>query len=431
MEPSRSGGIVRTDVSTINPLAERFGDAADAYERGRPSYPPEAVAAIVDFLHLAPGRRVLDLGAGTGKLARLLVPSGASVFAVEPVEGMRRHLASAVPEAVALVGTAEAIPLPNGSVDGVVVAQAFHWFDPARALSEIHRVVRPDGGLVLIYNRRDEEVPWVARMTELLELATGGESPVETLGWREKLARSALFGPSEELAFRHAHRQSVQGVLDRVTSISTVADLPATEQSALCGRIRELLATDPDTAGRDEVDLPYRTSVTMLPRRSPVPGTQGVIVSVNVNDGGVPKPLIDRTTIRRLGLVGDGHHDTVNHGGEMGAVCLYAQEAIERVRADGHQAFPGAYGENLTLLGIDWAALRAGDRLAIGAGDDGPLLELTRYATPCETQEHWFLEGRIGRISHAAYPEDARFYARVLREGDVAPGDPVRVVDRA
>jgi MOSC domain-containing protein YiiM len=150
------------------------------------------------------------------------------------------------------------------------------------------------------------------------------------------------------------------------------------------------------------------------------------VASVNLNDGGVPKPPVAGARILRLGLEGDHHSQSV-HGGERAAVCLYSQEAIERVRADGHQAFPGAFGENLTLLGIDWAALRAGDRLAIGDGDDGPLLELTQYATPCETQSHWFTGGRIGRISHAAYPEDARFYARVLREGDVAPGSPVRV----
>ena len=128
------------------------------------------------------------------------------------------------------------------------------------------------------------------------------------------------------------------------------------------------------------------------------------------------------------------------------AVCLYAQEAIERVREDGHAAFPGAYGENLTLLGIDWASLRAGDRLAIGDGGEGEdgggedgrgdsgedgvepgaLLELTRRAGPCQTIAHWFLERRIARISPTLNPDDARWYARVLREGPVAPGMAVR-----
>lgn len=418
-------------TSTINPLAERFGDAADAYERGRPSYPPEAVAAIAAFLGLAPGSRVLDLGAGTGKLTRLLVPTGADVVAVEPVDGMRRRLEASVPGVEALAGAAEAIPLPNGSVQGATVAQAMHWFDPAPALSELHRVIAPAGGLAVIFNRRDESVPWVARMTDVLEEGTGGESPVETLGWRGKLARSALFGPAEELAFSHAHTVTVDGVIDRVASISTVADMEPVAREALFDRIRALLADDPDTAGREVIDLPYRTALLLLPRRSPVPGTDGLVVSVNANAGGVPKPPIDGTWIRRLGLEGDGHHDTVNHGGERGAVCLYAQEAIERVRADGHQAFPGSYGENLTLLGIEWGALRAGMRLAVGDVQEGPLLELTQYATPCQTQAHWFTEARIGRISHTAHPEDARFYARVLREGPVAPGDPVRVLGAA
>jgi MOSC domain-containing protein YiiM/SAM-dependent methyltransferase len=415
-------------TQAINPLAEHFGGAADAYERGRPGYPPEAVDAIVRFMELRPGRSVLDLAAGTGKLTRLLVPSGAQVIAVEPVPGMRERLESIVPEARIVDGTAEAIPLANGSVAGAVVAQAFHWFDQVRAVSELHRVVEAGGGLAIIHNKRDESVPWVARMTELLEEATGSETPVEQFGWREKLARLAHFELAEELDIPHVHRLSREGVVDRITSVSTVAALDARDRAALVDRVRRLIDEDPVTAGREVIDFPYRLLGRLMRRRSPVPGTKGVVVSVNLNDGGVPKPPVDGAHIGRLGLVGDGHHDTVNHGGEVGAVCLYSQEAIERVRADGHQAFPGAYGENLTSLGIDWAGLGAGDRLAIGRGDAGPLLELTKYATPCETQEAWFVGGRIGRISHAAYPQDARFYARVLREGDVAPGDPIRKV---
>ena len=127
--------------------------------------------------------------------------------------------------------------------------------------------------------------------------------------------------------------------------------------------------------------------------------------------------------VRRGGLEGDAHTDLKHHGGPLQDVCLYPIEAIERIAAEGHQAFPGAYGENLTLIGIDWAGLRAGDRLRIGG--DGPVIELTDFATPCTKQAHWFLEGRIGRISATAHPEDARWYARTIEEGPVAPGDAV------
>jgi MOSC domain-containing protein YiiM len=129
-----------------------------------------------------------------------------------------------------------------------------------------------------------------------------------------------------------------------------------------------------------------------------------------------------------MGLDIDAHHEPEPiHGGLNGAVCLYAQEAVERVRADGHAAFPGAYGENLTLLGIDWADLAEGDRLDLGDGM-GPLLELVNHAAPCQTIAHWFTEGRIARISGKVNPRDARWYARVLREGPVAPRMAVRVV---
>lgn len=113
------------------------------------------------------------------------------------------------------------------------------------------------------------------------------------------------------------------------------------------------------------------------------------------------------------------------HGGPDQAVCVYAVEAIERVAADGHQAFPEACGENLTVEGLDWASLRAGDALVIG--EDGLALELTKFASPCQTIAHWFVERRIARISPKVHPEDSRWYARVLVEGRVAPGDVVQV----
>jgi MOSC domain-containing protein YiiM len=111
------------------------------------------------------------------------------------------------------------------------------------------------------------------------------------------------------------------------------------------------------------------------------------------------------------------------HGGPDQAVCLYSVEAIERVAADGHEAFPGAFGENLTLEGIAWGSLRPGDVLTIG--EDGLTLELTAHSAPCQTIAHWFVERRIARISPRIHPEDARWYARVLVEARVVPGDRV------
>lgn len=409
---------------TVHPIAARgFAAAADAYERARPDYPAAAVAAIVERLDLRPGRTVLELGAGTGKLTRQLVPSGARILALEPVAEMRAKLAEAAPTAERIDGTAESIPLPAGSVDAVVVAQAFHWFDAIRALSEIHRVLRPGGRFLLAWNRRDESVPWVKAMVDLFRDLEAQEPK----GWRQALDACALFEPFEEAPFRHSQRLTRDLVLDRMASISHVAAAEPAVRARLLADLDALLRTDPDTAGSDMIDLPYDTLVMWATRRSPLPGDVGIVASVNANSGGVPKPPIAGTRILALGLEGDGHHEPVPvHGGPDAAVSLYAQEAIERVRADGHAAFPGAYGENLTLLGLDWAALRPGDRLELGDADEGALLELVKHASPCQTIAHWFVDGRIARISQKTHPEDARWYARVLREGRVAPGMTVR-----
>lgn len=415
---------------TVHPTAAHGFDAgADAYERGRPTYPPAIVAALVEHLDIRPGRTVLELGAGTGKLTRLLAPTGARILAVEPVTGMRERLAAAVPGVELLDGTAEAIPLPNGAVDAVVVAQAFHWFDPVRALSEIHRVLRPGGRLGLAWNFRDESVPWVATLGSLIH-GLAGDSPQARGGrWRDDLAKVGLFTPWTCATVPHAQAMTPDEVLERVASISFVAAAPADDRDTLLAQVARLLATDPATAGRAIVELPYESEVMWTERQTRAPGREGIVVTVNRNHGGVPKAAADGARVLRHGLDGDRHAEPEPvHGGPDQAVCLYAQEAIERVREDGHQAFPGAYGENLVLLGIDWAALRAGDRLRIGHGAGDVELELVKHATPCQTIAHWFHRSRIARISQEVHPEDARWYARVLAEGPVAPGMPVLLV---
>ena len=416
-------------TDSIHTAAARgFQAGADAYERARPSYPADAVAAITVALDLRPGRTALDLGAGTGKLTRLIAPSGARMLALEPVEAMRAKLVEAVPGVEVVDGTAEGIALPNASVDAVVVAQAFHWFDAIRALSEMHRVLRPGGRVALVWNRRDESVPWVRALGDAIRRAAADEPQVWDATWRESLDRCALFAPWTTGTFRQIQRLSPDGVLDRAASVSYVAAAPPDVRAGVLDEVAAILSEDPMTAGRDEVELPYDTEVLWAERRTVEPGRAGVVASVNANAGGVPKPPVAAARVLTLGLDNDAHDEPPPvHCGPDGAVCLYAQEAVERVRADGHAAFPGAFGENLTLLGIDWGALAPGDRLVVGAGEDAVVLQLVKHAAPCQTIAHWFEGRRIARISGTVNPQDARWYARVLREGTVAAGMPVRV----
>ncbi|HKG64404.1 MAG TPA: class I SAM-dependent methyltransferase, partial [Solirubrobacteraceae bacterium] len=139
----------------VHSRARAFDAAADAYERARPGYPPEAIEIAARRLGLERGAAVLDLGAGTGKLTRRLAGRFGSVTAVEPLDGMRAVLEEAIPFVRALAGTAEAIPLPDRSVDAVFVGEAIHWFDPARVVAELGRVLRPAGGVAVLYNRLD------------------------------------------------------------------------------------------------------------------------------------------------------------------------------------------------------------------------------------------------------------------------------------
>lgn len=241
--------------------AKGFSAGADAYERGRPDYAPDAVATLVRELQIGPGTRVLDLAAGTGKLTRQLVDTGAAIVAVEPIAEMRAKLVAAVPSAEALEGTAEQIPLPNHSVDAVVVGQAFHWFDGIRALSEIRRVLRPSGGLGLIWQSRDATRPWVQRLNEIIDGAAEGQPRFRDDAWRSAFDLTALFDPLESASFAHVQRGVAETMVDRVASISYVAAMPDDRRAVVLDAVRNLLASDPETAGGAVIELPYRADV--------------------------------------------------------------------------------------------------------------------------------------------------------------------------
>ena len=349
---------------------------------------------------------------------------------MEPIAEMRAKLVQSMPGVVAVEGTAEDIPLPNHSVDAVVVGQAFHWFDGVRAVSEMRRVLRPTGALGLIWQARKPTRPWIERLDEIIDRVDDGHPRFRTGAWREAFERSALFDPIEQATYDTVQRGSPETIVDRVGSISYVAAMPEARREQVLDEVRRLLASDPDTAGRVVIELPYLAHVYWTrPRALPAGPSTGLVTAVNVSPGGVPKMPMAGTRIRRLGLDGDAHNEPEPlHGGPDKAVCLYSNEAIERIRAEGHQAFPGAYGENLTLAGLDWKELRPGDRLRL---DGGALLELTAFAAPCTKQSQWFVGGRHGRISARTHPEDARWYAAVLEEGQVGPGDEVRLVRTA
>jgi SAM-dependent methyltransferase len=173
-----------------------FSLGAAEYDRGRPEYPIAAIEFVRRTLQLGERSRIAELGAGTGKLTTGLLSIGLHPVALEPVPEMRARLRATLPDLAILGGVAEAIPLRSGSVDAVLAAQSFHWFDVARALQEIARVLRPGGGLALLWNVRDESISWQAEMTRLLERYRPLATPSHRdRAWRESLHTSAEFGP--------------------------------------------------------------------------------------------------------------------------------------------------------------------------------------------------------------------------------------------
>lgn len=245
-------------------LSSSFGAEAVAYAEHRPDY---AQAAVEWALEPAAGRRVLDLGAGTGKLTATLFALGVEVVAVEPDPAMLAELRRAVPAARALSGSAEAIPLPDASVDAVLAGNALHWFDMSVAGPEIARVLAPGGVLAGLWNLMDDRVDWVAGLAQV----GGAEAigPRDTpASWRVVTAdlhrpedgSPARFGSPEQYEFPHGQRRTADSLVATFATKAGVLVMTPQDRDARLSRIRDFLASRPETA-RGEFTLPMVTGV--------------------------------------------------------------------------------------------------------------------------------------------------------------------------
>ena len=228
--------------------AHSFGGVAEANERGRPTYPAEAVSWLLGEQPLS----VLELGAGTGKLTRVIAKLGHDVHATDPDPAMLQILEREVPGVRTAEAGAEDIPLGDASVDAVIAGQAFHWFDLDRALPEIARVLRPGGHVCLTWNYRNEKIPWVRRLGTLIGTQEHQQDPAQALIFSE------LFGFVEDKEFSHWQVIDRKSIQDLVLSRSNVAVL---DEQGRAAKLAEVLAFyDEYGRGMDGMQLPYTAS---------------------------------------------------------------------------------------------------------------------------------------------------------------------------
>jgi SAM-dependent methyltransferase len=251
-------------MTRIHQTADRgFGQNAGDYERARPSYPPDAVRFLIDQLGLGRGRTVVDVGAGTGKLTRLLVDSGATVIAVEPVAAMRAQLIERAPGVTVADATAANLPFETGSVDAIMCAQAFHWFATSATLKEFARVLPASGPLALVWNVRDKSVPWIREFTGLLRPYEGDRPDHNRGSWRDVFDGDGPFEPLRSTSFTHEQPMTPDLLSARAASMSFVGALDDETRSALLEEVVRLGQTEGPS-----FSMAYRTDVYITRRRS-------------------------------------------------------------------------------------------------------------------------------------------------------------------
>jgi ubiquinone/menaquinone biosynthesis C-methylase UbiE len=244
-------------MTALHPLAEHFSSVAGAYERGRPEYAPAVVGALVAELAIPPRARVLDLGAGTGKLSRALLAAELDVLAVEPQAALRETLAAHVGAERALDGLAEAIPLPDGSVDAVTVADAFHWFDQTAAQAEIRRVLRPGGGLAVLSTAPDwSGVSWAHELGAALQRMRPEHPNFDGPPWQDAVRAASGWSAPREVRVITSHPADRERILDYLASVSWVAAMPEDQRTVALARLGAIV-----DAGEMPAELPVQVVI--------------------------------------------------------------------------------------------------------------------------------------------------------------------------
>ncbi len=235
--------------------------AAADYERVRPSYPTRALAVLADALDLKPGKRVAEVGAGTGKFTRLLALTGARVIALEPVAAMRATLAELLPQVEVVDGLAEATGLADDSVDAVVAAQAWHWFDPAATLAEVERITQRRGRLGLVWNTLDETVPWVAEYSKIYRQWRTDAVPGHRDGlWRRFFDEVPGWTPLSAEHIPNPYVTDREGVLGQALTSSVISTLDVDSRSQVRRELEAVLDRHKESCG-DRIEIPYVTDL--------------------------------------------------------------------------------------------------------------------------------------------------------------------------
>jgi SAM-dependent methyltransferase len=239
-------------------ISDGYSRKVSEYVAGRPEYPG---ALLSD---LPPANTIVDLGAGTGKFTELLALTGKRILAVEPIEKMAARIPVDRLKAVeVLIGSAELIPVPDHVADLVCCATAFHWFDYAKATREILRVLKVDGVLALIWNVRDDRVPWVAEFSRIMD-TYAGDTPRQSTGKWRIIFDDARFSHLSSRSYPFSQPMPATGIADRALSTSFITVLPDDEQNILRTKIGNLIARDPLLRDRDVIEFPYVTELHLF-----------------------------------------------------------------------------------------------------------------------------------------------------------------------